>query len=293
MEGDRALRIKRFALRTFGAVVILLALAWAAFSFVRPSNDRDWKPEHARLPLATFDGSRVHIHDVRDFRYASADSLTAGYDDRVYDLDSLATVWLVIAVFNEEERRGPAHSLLSFGFEGGGYVAISVEARKEVGEGYSTVRGLFKKYEIIYVIGDERDLILTRAVYRPDDVYLYPIKASRNKIRELFVSMLEKANDLRVNPEFYNTLTNNCTSKLRDHVNLIAPGLVPHSWKLVLPGYADELVKDLGLLGEDVTIEEARRKFWINGRAQVYADAPDFSARIRRLGARGAPPVGP
>jgi hypothetical protein len=278
----------RIALRVGGGLAAALLVAAVAFSFVRPSNDRNWKTEHARLPSAVFDGNRVHITGIRNFRYVSADSFIVGYYDRTFDLDSLATVWLGIAVFNEAERRGPAHSLLSFGFDGGDYVAISVEARKEVGEGYSTVKGLFKKYEIIYVIGDERDLLLTRAVYRPDDVYLYPIKASREKVRELFVSMLEKADALHDEPEFYNTLTNNCTSKLRDHVNMIAPGLVPNSWKLVLPGYADELVKDLGLLGEDVSIEEARRRYWINGRAQVYAEAPDFSRQIRRVIGRGA-----
>ncbi len=283
------MRGKRIVLRGFGGFLAVVLVAAIAFSFVRPSNDRDWKTEHARLPSAAFDGNLVHITGIRDFHYTSADSFTAGYYDRTFDLDSLATVWLGIAVFNESERRGPAHSLLSFGFDNGDYVAISVEARKEVGEDYSTVQGLFKKYEIIYVIGDERDLLLTRAVHRPDDVYLYPIKASREKVRELFVSMLEKANALHDEPEFYNTLTNNCTSKLRDHVNMIAPGLVPHSWKLILPGYADELVKELGLLGEDVTIEEARRRYWINGRARLYAEAPDFSQRIRRVTGRGAP----
>lgn len=272
----------RIVLRWLLVVLSIPALAWMGLSLLtHPSNERNWKPEHAQLPAANFDGNLVRLEGIRDFRCISPDSCIPDYYDRTFDLDGLESVWFVLAVFHEEEQRGPAHSMLSFGFDDGTFVVISVEARKEVGESYSTLQGLCNKYEIIYVVGDERDLILTRAVYRPDDVYLYPIRTSREKARELFVGMLHKLNELRERPEFYNTLTNNCTSKLRDHVNAISPGRLPPSWKLLLPGYSDELLRDLDLLDADVSIEEARRRFWINDRARRAADSPDFSAQIR------------
>ncbi len=258
-----------------------VALATVAWLGIDPSHDRNWKLEHARLPRATFQGDSVLVENVRDFRTGSDDSVSRSYDDRTYDLNQLSAVWLCVAVFDEENRRGPAHSLLSFEFETGECVAISVEARKEVGESYSIYRGAFKRYELIYVVGDERDLILTRAAFRPDDVYLYPIVAPRDRVRALFVEMLEAANALHEKPRFYNTLTANCTTILRDHVNAIAPNRIPPSWKILLPGYVDELLQGLSLIDSDAPMEQARRKYWINDAAVSHAADPNFSRQIR------------
>jgi len=266
---------------TVFAAIALIAVA-LVFALIRPSNERDWAPEHARLPRAEFDGDLVRVHDVRDFRQAPDGSVARRYADRIYDLGRLETLWYALAVFDGEGWRGPAHGFFSFGFAGGECVAISVEARKEVGETYSWWRGLFRKYELIYVVGDERDLLLTRAVHRPDVVYLFPVAATPEKIRELFVDMLARANALRETPEFYNTLTDNCTSRLRDHVNAIAPGRIPPSWKTALPGYSDELMESLGLLNSALPLEEARRRYMINDRARRHANAADFSQAIRR-----------
>ena len=151
---------------------------------------------------------------------------TPAYDDRAYDLDKLESVWFIVTPFSTHWR-GPAHTFVSFGFSDSQYVAISVEARREPGESYGPLTGLFKQFELIYVIGDERDLIGSRAAYGGYDVYLYPIRTTRERIRALFLEMLARSNALATQPEFYNTLTNNCTSNVVDHVNHIAPRRVP------------------------------------------------------------------
>lgn len=263
-------------------VVAAATVAYVVFAIVvRPSNDRDWKTDHARLPMSRFDGSQVRIEGVRNFISWSRDSVSTDYYDSTYDLDTLKDLWLVVSVFDEQTRRGPAHTMLSFGFDGGQYVVISVEARKEVEESYSIIQGLFRRYELIYVVGDERDLVATRAIHRNDDVYLYPIKASREGIRALFIEMLEAANELHERPRFYNTLTGNCTTKLADHVNAVAPGTIPPSWRLILPGYVDELIQRLDLLDEDEDIATVRRRYWINDKVRAAEHAGDFSLRIR------------
>jgi hypothetical protein len=286
------IRLNRLGSRKLGWLALLLAVGLIAgslaFARIQPSTERDWKPGHARMPEATFEGDKVHISNIRDFRSVSEGQTEERYYDKAFDLDRIESVWFVLAIFDKENWKGPAHSLLSFGFEGGDYVAVSVEARKEVGEGYSTLKGLFKKYEIIYVIGDEKDLIATRAVHRPDDVYVYPIKTTPEKVRELFVDMLRKANALRTGPEFYNTLTNNCTTKLRDHVNALTPGRIPPSWRVLLPGYSDELIRRLDLLDSDLPVDQARQRFWINDRAEKYAESEDFSQKIREWGEPGS-----
>ncbi len=274
--------IRRFLKRCLAVTAAAAIIAMMIFALIHPANDRDWAPEHARLSWAEFEGDLVRIHEVRDYRQGPDDSVTRDYDDRTYDLRELDTMWYVLSVFDGEGWRGPAHGMFSFGFANGDFVVISVEARKEVGETYSWWQGLFKKYELIYVVGDERDLVLTRAVHRPDVVYMFPVAATPEKIRDLFVSMLAKANELCKKPEFYNTLTDNCTSRLRDHVNAIAPDRIPSSWKIALPGYSDELMKSLGLLGGELSLAEARERFMINELARRHADAADFSLAIRR-----------
>lgn len=260
-----------------------VAVAAAGWSAVRPSNHRDWTIGQERLPHASFTSGSVRISDFRNFAYDSAGEPTVvRFENRTYDLDQLRTVWFVLAPF-ERENRGPAHSFLSFGFADSQYVAISVEARREQGEDYSILKGILKRYELMYVVGDERDLIRLR-VARGDDVYLYPIRTTPAKARALFVRMLEQANSLREHPQFYNTLTNNCTTNILEHANSIASVKIPYGREVLLPGYADELARKLGLLDTDLPIEEARRRFFINERARDAFDDPAFSTLIRQPG---------
>ena len=112
-------------------------------------------------------------------------------------------------------------------------------------------------------------------------MYVYPIRASRERIRALFLEMLARSNALAARPEFYNTLTNNCTSNVVDHVNHIVPRAVPHGIKTILPGYADEVAYSLGLIDNTISLEEARRRFRVNDQARRFVTAPDFSRRIR------------
>ena len=248
-----------------------------------PRADRSWIPEQAVLAEASIDRGVARIHNLRDFAYTGRKEFTVRYADRVYDLNKLTSVWYVLTPFNDGWR-GPAHSFVSFGFADSQYVAISVEARREPGETYDAVTGLFRRFELMYVVGDERDLIGQRAAFSDDRVYLYPIKASPERMRFMFVSMLERANKLRADPEFYNTLTNNCTSNVVAHVNRIVPNAVPAGYKTMMPGYTDEVAMKLGLIDTELDIERARERFQINARARRHINDPHFSLRIRDSG---------
>ena len=272
--------LRRFA-RVLLFVTIPIALAVVGFiAAVRPSNQRDWIVEHAVLPAAELNGSRVTIRNVRNFSYDSAGTPTPNYEDRTYDLDQIQTVWFVLSPFDPKSR-GAAHSFLSFGFADSQYVGVSVEARRERGEAYSLWKGLLRQFEIMYVIGDERDLIGVRANIRNDDVYVYPIKTSPEKVRQLFVDIMERANELRSDPKFYNTLSNNCTTTIVDHANRVATTRIRYGKEVLLPGYADELALRLGLIDSDDSVEQVRARYLVNERARRFAGAPDFSVRIR------------
>jgi len=270
---------RRVALAAVTVAIIALAIGIAVIGD-HPRSDRQWIPQQAVMAHADIRGDSVFVTRVRNFSYTAEEEFTPAYDDRAYDLNALESVWFIVTPFSKRWR-GPAHTFVSFGFADSQFVGISVEARREPGETYSPLTGLFRQFELIYVIGDERDLIGSRAVYGGYDVYVYPIRASRARIRALFLEMLARANALATRPEFYNTLTNNCTSNVVDHVNHIVPRAVPHGIKTILPGYADEVAYSLGLIDNTISLDEARRRFRVNDQARRFVTSPDFSRRIR------------
>jgi hypothetical protein len=259
------------------ACASLVALLIAA-RLIQPSNERDWSPDQAVLSAAEIRPPLVTIRNVRNFDYRSETQYTPAFEDRTYDLRRLDSLWFIVEPFGQP---GAAHTFVSFGFGDSEFVAISVEIRKEKGESFSPLLGMLRRYEVMYVIGDERDLIRLRTNYRKDVVYLYRVQTSQEKIEEMFLSMLARANRLREHPEFYNTLTNTCTTNLLRHVNQIATKRVPYSPAILLPSNSDRLVYDLGLLDQTFTFEETRRRAQINEKAERADRDPEFSKRIR------------
>lgn len=244
-----------------------------------PSNDRSWQPDQSVLATAEFRGNRVIVRNVRNARYAAAETYVLDYEDREYALDKLQSVDLVVIPFANSPSL--AHTMLSFGFSDGQYVAVSVEVRKELGESYSPLLGLMRQFEIMYVIGDERDLIGQRANQRGDDVYLYPIRATPQQVRQVFTDVMLRANQLASTPEFYDTLSNNCTTNLVAHVNRLYPGRIPWEPRMLLTGSAPEIAYELGLLQGEGSFEALRRAAWISGKSR-QASLADYSNLIRR-----------
>ena len=277
--------IKRFRWLAVGLYVLLYALLLAWYSTITPSNDRVWKTNVAVLPYVTQQGHLYTVHNVRNFSYRSEDDFTPAYYDRTYDLDKLTGVD-IIAVY----WMGPAiaHVFVSFSFSDGKHLAVSIETRTENGEGYSTLRGFFRQYELYYVVADERDVIGLRTNYRfnpQEDVYIYPMSGSLADARHLFLSYVEKINALKEHPEFYNTLTTNCTTniwlnaKADDYITSI-----PFSWKILASGYVPEyLYENHRLYTEGLSFEALRKKAYANDRAKAYGIGKDFSKRIRGI----------
>jgi hypothetical protein len=245
-----------------------------------PSHHRPWRPEQAVLPHIVLEDRVVHIHNVRDFIFRSSDDFTPGYRDQTYHLDRLEHVWFVLAPFSRDWR-GPAHSFLSFGFSDARYLSISVEARREIGQLFSVWKGALRQFELIYVIGEERDLIGLRAAVWDTPVYLYPMRATPAQVQGVFLHMLRRAQALEQQPAFYNTFTNNCSTNILDAVNAIAPKPIRFGLKLLLPGYSDVLAHERGLIDTDLSLEDARTTFQVNERAKAALELPDFSVRIR------------
>lgn len=271
----KALGLGLFLIAALGVVVL------AATVFLKtPRHDRNWKVEHAILPKTEFTSDTVTIKNVRSFSYGpDGGVIEASYYDGTYDLSKLTGVWYGISHFY---GFGLAHTFLSFGFEDGKFLTISVEARQEVGETYHPIDGLMGEYELIYVIGDERDIIGLRSHIREEAVYLYEVRVSNNVAREVLVELLAVVNEIYERPRFYNTLTDNCTSSLMRHARRLSFWNRNFNYKLLLPGYSDELAYDLGIIANDQPLQQVRAQARVDPNSTAIED-PNFSRLIRGL----------
>ncbi len=244
-----------------------------------PSNHRDWKANMAVLPYARFRRNRVKVYNVRNCSYVDEDTYVLNYDNRSYNLDDIETLDFVMCPF--KDMPSLAHTLLSFGFRDGQFLAVSVEVRLEEGETFSTLGGTLRQFEIMYVVADERDVIKLRTEVRGADVFVYRSRATPEMVRELFVDVMKRVNTLKKRPEFYDTLLNNCTTNIVAHINRVQPGTIPWDPTSFLNGYSDHTAYSLGLLVDYGTFEETRRRSHVNELAHRFADDRRFSERIR------------
>jgi hypothetical protein len=273
----------RLALRAAAAwccaLVASLAPVSAGCATLQASNERNWAADHEQLASAEFRGREVEIHNIRNCEYTTAEDYVLRYYNKTFDLDKIHSVDFIIVPFADMPQI--AHVMLSFGFENDEYVCVSVEIRREKGEKYSPVAGFMRQYELMYVVGDERDLIQLRTIHRLDDVYVYRTRATPEQARMLLVDMLKRANKLNREPEFYHTLTNNCTTNVVHHINKLWPNRIAYNVQVVLPGYSDRMAYALGLLDTSKSFEETRTAARVNPLAYTHRDKPRFSAMIR------------
>ena len=255
--------------------VVAVAVWWAS---IPPSNTRDWPPDVARTARAAYHGSSVTIQNVRNFKYRSESDYDQRWETRTYDLDRLRGVDLFLSFWGPTQI---AHTIVSWEFDDGQHLAISIETRKEKGESYSALRGFFHQYELYYVVADERDLVGLRTNCRGEQVYLYRIRIPRPQARALLVDYLNEVNLLAEHPRWYNALTQNCTTTIRGHAqNAGAGGRL--NWKLIANGHLDQLLYERGQIYSDLPFADLRARSDITEKAKAAGDSPDFSARIRQ-----------
>ncbi len=278
----RMTRSRRRRVIGAGLVAALALLGW--WQTVLPMHDRDWADDVARLLDADVDGSRVTLHNVRNFDWTRDDDPAPRWETRTYDLDGLASADLVMSYW-----MGPAiaHTLVSFGFDDGSRVVFSLEIRKERHESFSAIGGFFKQFEAVLIAADERDIVRVRSNVRDEDVDLYRLAIPRAQLRTLFLAYVDEAGTLQQAPRFYNTVTSNCTTIVFDVARHIAPGL-PLDIRLLLSGYFGQYAHAHGGLAGQGSFDQLEAAGRITDRARAADRDPDFSRAIRR-GVPGIP----
>jgi hypothetical protein len=265
---------KRFFYLVFTVLFAVVLVWWLS---IQPSHYRQWQPEVAVMPRVVIAGDRIRITGFRNFDYRSRNDFTIRYEEREVLLSHLIGVDFFISYW----MPGPVgHTFVSFIFDNAPPVSISIETRPEIGQGFSPIASLFKQFELIYVVGDERDIVRVRTNYRNEQVFLYHIKISPENARRLFLIYLKRVNELADRPEFYNLLSNSCTVNIVRYAN--SAGRVRRfDIRHYLNGWIDGYLYSTGWLNTTIPFEELRRLSNINQAAQAADNSADFSQRIR------------
>ena len=274
----------------YGAVVTgatIFALEFGALLLwwhrIRPSNERDWADDVARMATGVVSGDQVTVHNVRCFDWRTTTDYDPRWETRTYDLGRLTTVDMILSYWS---MSAIAHVLVSFGFDDGDHLVFSVEIRREKTEKFSEVGGFFKEFELGIIACDERDVIRLRTNVRGEDVYLYRLRMPTAHMRALLLAYVAEANQLSRTPRFYNTLTVNCTTLVYQMMRRIA-GRLPLDFRLLLSGYLPGYVYRIGALDLRYPLNELQALGRIGERAKRSDRSACFSADIRA----GIPPL--
>lgn len=261
---------------------LFLAAVWIRVHKLRPSNDRSWVNDNERNATIEFDGNIAKITNLRDFNWRTSKDFDKRWINEDYDLREVEAIWLTLEYFDPKLRQ-MAHTILSFEFKDGRRLACSIEVRREKGERYHPVRGLFREYELIYVWAKESDVIGVRTRCRKNSVtHLFKaVVLGEGNERRMLESYLRRTNDLVASPEWYNTLTNTCTTNIVRHVNEVYPGRVPRAISILMPGLSPKLLERANLIKMSGTLDETLAASVIDAKAKAWDGESDFGDAIR------------
>ena len=271
-------------IKYIGLAIILLIVIFFIWQGTKSvPTEGNWKDTLRLLSTAEFNGDLVTVKNVRNFQYSASGTPTVeDWYDKTYDLNKLQKVWYAIDPFDPSSLF--AHTFLSFQFSDGSFLAITIEARLTKTQEYNMWNGFIRSFPLMYIAADERDAVYLRTNIYKDSLYVYPLRANPHDARLLLVDMLNRMNDIAIHPTWYNAIYANCTSSIASHVNKIWPGLLPKfDWQVLFTSYADKLALDKGLLDTDLSLNPARKKFYVTDIAGKVGYVKDFSDLIRKF----------
>ena len=260
-----------------GAIgLVVLIMAW--WFTLSPSNDRKWLADVAQTASAEINGDQFTFRNVRNFDYRSETDYIPRWETRTVNLSKLTGIDMAINYWGSPYM---AHPIVSFQFSDSPPLCFSIETRKEVGESYSAIGGIYRQYELIYVVADERDVIRVRTNYRKgEEIYLYRLAVTPENARVRFMDYVAALNEIHAKPRWYNAVTTNCTTSIRSQHTTAKRN--PWDWRILVNGKADEMLYERGAFPTGgLAFGEFKKRSLINEAARAANDAPDFSSRIR------------
>ncbi|MGL5008740.1 MAG: DUF4105 domain-containing protein, partial [Paracoccaceae bacterium] len=262
-----------------GLVAVLTAAVAVAFviwyATRLPRHDKAWIPEVAHGLTSTVTGP-VRVHHVRRFRWITKKEVVERWEPLHYDPDEITSVDLVMSIWSNPWI---AHTMVSFGFSDGRHLIFSGETRRQKGDRFTITGGFFRRFELVLLAADERDVIHLRTDVRKEKVSLFPVLMRPEDRRALFMAFMEHGNRLARKAEWYNTVTTNCTTVPFEIVQTIAPRL-GYDWRLLLSGHLPGYLHKLGVLPPG-TLEELRKRAVLPESGDAGEDDVAYSRKLR------------
>ncbi len=259
-------------------VLVPVLLIW--WHSLQPSNNRDWAPDVAHPAVGQITGDLLVMRNIRNFEWNTETDFTPRWETRSYDLEMIRDVDLVASYWAGEDI---AHILLSFGFADGQRLVWSIELRRTVSQTYSALASFFKQSELIFLAADERDIIRLRTNVRGENVRMYPLQLKPGVARRLLTEYVSMANKYAQQPQWYNTVTANCTTMVFRIARALHP-YAPFNWRVLLSGHFPDLIYQHGGIDNSIPFGEWRRKAQIDAAAKAAdgLDSTGFSRAIRQ-----------
>lgn len=229
---------------TLGGLLLLTAMR-------SPSLEREWDEDVRVLAGVELSGDgTVRLTDVRDWAYAVDTVLSRSYFDARFDPRDIVDLWMYEQIL--DERGLIAHTFIVFEFDStygpARFLGISVETRRESGETYSLIGGMLRSFEVTHIWATERDLVARRVQYLDYPLRRYRLNLPEDSRARVFTQFARETRDLASQPQWYNTVTRNCTSSLIQYANGSRPGALPWHYSWIFTGKVDEYLAELGYL---------------------------------------------
>jgi hypothetical protein len=254
---------------------LMVFLVW--WFRLRPRHDREWEPSVAMLPRAASNGDAITIESVRNFEYRSLDDFTPRYERRTYRLTNLKRADVVFFNWGIALM---SHPVVVFDFGPDGRVCLSIEVRFRRGQQFSIIRSLYRQQELIFLVGDERDIILRRTKYgSPQEAHMYRLNVTLEELRASFLDYINAVNQLHERPRWYHGLTANCTTSFYRLPN----SRRRRDWRVLANGRLDRALYEDGRLDRSLSFQELKRISYLNDVANAAPEAGFGDYILREL----------
>ncbi len=231
----------------------------ACYTLKSPSNDRLWEVGQQKTSSISIDeNNRVSIENMRDFDWVLSEGIVLNlnsnsnkknnYKNFQFDLSNLESMQVAVSHFSAINEI--AHVFLMFELNNKQKFGFSIEARREKGEKYSLLGGLFGQFELIYLFATEDDLIGLRKS-RDEKLFLYPTKINSQEIQKIFQLIINKTNRIASNPKLYHLFFKNCTTGIVDIVEQVSGHKYPKLIQALMPGNAGKALYEMELIASE------------------------------------------
>jgi hypothetical protein len=194
----------------------------------------NWRPDQTPSQLISKNGSEYTVSNFRwGFKEAEGNPDDWAVDNGTTKIDAskVKEVYLAIEPFAPEIVAG--HGLMVFEMEEDGAIegpdgrkdfgfAVSVEARKRVGDEYGLAKGMKKNFGMIYQLGSLSDQVQKVTRQRNHKLILNRLVLNDDQKQELIHDALDASVEDRLG-EWYHTLTNSCYTASVDLINDVVP----------------------------------------------------------------------